>query len=107
MAFRTVLLLSIITLNNSQSSKENFKPEGVTSGVCLRVHRKAEGGSIWSKEIDNKCVFVSMVVRMFGTVGSMNFDPRNMSIFIRNRRWVDLFGLNFIRINGSGFLPKF
>ena len=71
MAFRTVLLLSIITLNNSQSSKENFKPKGVTSGVYLRAHRKAEGGSIWSKEIDNKCVFVSMVVLMFGTVGSI------------------------------------
>ena len=39
MAIRTVLLLSIITFNNSQPSKEKF-----TSGVCLRAHtRKAEG----------------------------------------------------------------
>ena len=42
MAFRTTLLLSIITLNNSQSSKETFKPKGVTSGACLRAHKKAE-----------------------------------------------------------------
>ena len=46
MAFETVLLFSesIINFNNSQSSKETFKPKGVTSGACLRAHttRKAE-----------------------------------------------------------------
>ena len=41
MAFRirTVTLLSLIILNISQSSKEIFKPKGVTSGACLRAHR--------------------------------------------------------------------
>ena len=39
MAFRTVTLLSLIILNNSQSSKEIFKLKGVTSGACLRAHR--------------------------------------------------------------------
>ena len=46
-ALRTVLLFSIITLNNSQSSKDIFKPKGVTSGACFRAHRNAEGGR-WS-----------------------------------------------------------
>jgi hypothetical protein len=34
----------MITLKDCQSSKETFKPKGVTSGACLRAHRKQKVG---------------------------------------------------------------
>ena len=88
MAFRTVTLLSLIILNNSQSSKEIFKTKGVTSGACLRAHR------------------VVILLVICNTYEFASLIPLQRSISIQTRKQQRI-GLISNRINGSVFSANF